>query len=181
MSNIGKRPIQIADGVQVTVVNKKITAVGPKGTLETTLPNGVSLEVVEQNIVIKRTDADKETKKFFGLTRSLVANMVQGVGVGYEKKLELSGVGYRARVEGRDLVLNVGFANPVKITPPETVSFTVAENVISVLGSDKEIVGNTAAKIRDVRPPDPYKAKGIRYVGEKLKKKAGKSAKAGAK
>jgi len=181
MSNIGKRPITIQSGIQITTEGSKVTVTGPKGTLDTKLPEGIGIEVGEGVVNVKRLDSTREGKKFFGLSRSLIANMVQGVGNGFERKLELSGVGYRAKVEGRDLVLNVGFANQVRITPPESVSFQVAENTISVTGINKELVGNTASKVREVRPPDPYKAKGIRYSDEKIKKKAGKAAKAGGK
>lgn len=165
----------------MTLDSKNAIVTGPKGTLEQRIPSGITVEMIDNMLVVKKVRDSRELEKFYGLTRALMANMVKGVSDGFEKKLELSGVGYRAKVEGQDLVLNVGFANPVRISPPEGISFTVAENVITVSGISKELVGDAASKIRKVRPPDPYKAKGIHYVGEVLRKKAGKSAKAGAK
>ena len=177
MSNIGKQTIQITNGVTVTVENKKAVVTGPKGTLEQQIPSGVTVEINDGVLSVKKVRDTREVEKFYGLTRALLANMVKGVADGFTKQLELSGVGYRARVEGSDLVLNLGFADPVRITPPIGITFAVAENVIDVTGIDKAAVGDIASKIRKVRPPDPYKGKGVRYVGEKLRKKAGKSAK----
>jgi large subunit ribosomal protein L6 len=177
MSNIGKQAVIITDGVTVTVENKKAVVTGPKGTLEQQLPSGVTVEINDGVLSVKKIQDTREVKKFYGLTRALLANMVKGVADGFTKQLELSGVGYRAKVEGNDLVLNLGFADPVRVTPPAGITFTVAENIINVTGIDKAVVGDTASKIRKVRPPDPYKGKGVRYVGEKLRKKAGKSAK----
>ncbi len=179
MSNIGKQPIKIKDGVQVTVENNKAVVSGPKGALEQNIPSGIAVEVADGQIVVKKTRESRELEKFYGLTRALLANMVTGVSEGFTKQLELSGVGYRAKVEGRDLVLNVGFAHPVRINPPEGVTFAMTDNIINVQGINKELVGDIASKIRKVRPPDPYKAKGIKYVGEIVRRKAGKSAKAG--
>lgn len=181
MSNIGKQPVVVAQGVQVTSEGNMVTVIGPKGTLTTRIPRGVGLDIMEAVVTVKKLNDSPDLEKYYGLMRALLANMVEGVSKGFEKKLELSGVGYRAKVEGRDLVLNVGFANQIRISPPEGVTFQVAENVINVAGISKELVGNTASRIRKVRPPDPYKAKGIRYVGEIIKKKAGKAAKAGGK
>jgi large subunit ribosomal protein L6 len=181
MSNIGKQIIQIKEGVQVTVENKTAVVTGPKGTLEQRIPAGISLDIAENVITVKKNHESRELKKFYGMTRALLANMVTGVSDGFTKQLELSGVGYRAKLEGADLVLNVGYAHPVKISPPAGITFTVADNLISVSGINKELIGDIASKIRKVRPPDPYKAKGVKYVGEIIRKKAGKSAKAGAK
>lgn len=179
MSNIGKVPVVINEGVQVTIDGRKAIVTGPKGTLEERLPMGIVVEQSEGQLVVKKQRDSRELEKFYGLTRALLANMVKGVSEGFTKQMELHGVGYRAKVEGADLVLNVGFAHPVRITPPTGVTFTVADNAITVSGIDKQLIGNIASKIREVRPPDPYKSKGIRYTGEILKKKAGKSAKAG--
>jgi large subunit ribosomal protein L6 len=176
-SNIGKQPVILESGVTVMVEGRNITVTGTKGVLSWKVPVGIEVVVEEGKAVVKKKNEAKHLEKFYGLTRSLLANMVKGVSKGFDKKLELSGVGYRARVDGKDLVLNLGFSHPVKITAPENVSFNVDENVITVTGIDKQIVGDIASKIRKVRPPDPYKAKGIKYEGEKIRRKAGKAVK----
>lgn len=177
-SNIGKQPITIVEGVTVTKDGRNITVNGTKGTLSWIIPTGIDVVVDAEKVVVKKEHESRYLEKFYGLTRSLLSNMVTGVSKGYDKKLELSGVGYRARVDGRDLVLNLGFSHPVKISAPENIAFAVEENVITVTGIDKQVVGDVASKIRKVRPPDPYKAKGIKYEGEKIRRKAGKAAKA---
>lgn len=178
MSNIGKKTIEIRDGVSIQINGNKAVVTGPKGTLETVIPEGISIDVGEKVITVKKNREDKNLEKFYGLARALVANMVEGVSSGFEKKLELSGVGYRAKIEGNDLVLNVGFALPVRVKPLEGTSISVEENVITVTGIDKQVVGDVAANIRKIRKPDPYKGKGIKYFGEKLRRKVGKAAKA---
>jgi len=181
-SNIGKKVIPLKEGIKVSVENGKVMVSGPKGSLAMQLPPGIDIVIEKDMITIKKQNESQELEKYYGLARALVFNLVTGVEVGFDKKLELSGVGYRARVEGRDLVLNVGFANPIKIVAPESITFKVEENIISVSGIDKELIGGIASKIRKVRPPDPYKGKGIAYFGEKLRKKVGKAAqKAGVK
>ncbi len=177
-SNIGKQSIAVEAGVTVTKDGRNVTVSGTKGTLSWSVPMGIDIEIVDNSVVVRKEHDSRYLEKFYGLTRALIANMVTGVSKGFDRKLELSGVGYRARVDGRDLVLNVGFSHPVKISAPENISFKVEENVITVSGIDKQIVGDTASKIRKVRPPDPYKAKGIKYEGEKIRRKAGKAAKA---
>lgn len=177
MSNIGKQPVIIPNGVNVALEGRNITVSGTKGTLSWMLPVGIDVEILEGQAIVKKKHDARSLAKFYGLARSLMANMVTGVSKGFDKKLELSGVGYRARVEGRDLVMNLGFSHPVKISAPENINFSVEENVITVSGIDKQIVGDVASKIRKVRPPDPYKAKGIKYAGEKVRRKAGKAAK----
>lgn len=177
-SNIGKQPVVIKDGVTVQTENGRILVTGPKGVLSEKLPTHISIEVSENIAKIKKDFDRDDLEKFVGLTRALLANMVTGVSDGFTKNLELSGVGYRAKTEGRDLVLNVGFANAVRITPPEGVEISVVDNTISVKGSDKAIIGDLASKIRKVRVPDPYKAKGIKYAGEHIRRKVGKAAKA---
>lgn len=177
-SNIGKQPVIIADGVTVTKDGRNVVVNGTKGMLSWSVPRGIDVEIEEGKVIVKKEHEARYLEKFYGLTRSLLANMVTGVSKGFDKKLELSGVGYRARVDGRDLVLNVGYSHPVKIAAPENITFKVEENVITVSGIDKQIVGDVASKIRKVRPPDPYKAKGIKYEGEKIRRKAGKAAKA---
>jgi len=179
-SNIGKKTIQVKDGVTIVANGQMVTVSGTKGTLEAKIPVGTSLDITDGVITVKKVNESRELEKFYGLTRAMVNNMVEGVSKGFEKKLELSGVGYRAKVEGRDLILNVGYANPVKITPPEGIQIGVAENTITVSGINKQIVGDVASNIRKVRVPDPYKAKGIKYVGEHIRRKAGKTAAKGA-
>ena len=179
MSKIGKIPVEVKSGVTITINDGIISVAGPKGTLAYTLSKDVSVDVTDGKVVVMQKDKNnEETKPVFGLTRALIANMVTGVSTGFEKKLELVGVGYRAQVTGRDLTLSVGFSHPVKIPAENGITFAVAENVISVQGPDKALVGNTAARIRAIRPPEPYKGKGIKYVGERIRRKAGKAAKA---
>ncbi len=178
MSNIGKKTIELKDQVAININGSKAQVVGPKGTLEMNIPSGIAVEVENGNIIVKKLRDEKELAKFYGLTRSLIFNMVQGVTAGFEKKLELSGVGYRARVEGQELILNVGYALPVKIKAPDGIDFSVTENIITVAGISKQLVGDISRDIREVRVPDPYKGKGIKYVGEKLRRKVGKAAKA---
>lgn len=177
-SNVGKKPVTIKDGVTVVVDQGIISVTGGKGTLSEKLPKGISLEIADNVATVKKEHKGVELEKFAGLTRALLANMVIGVSDGFTKNLELSGVGYRAKIEGRDLVLNVGFANAVRITPPEGVEIAVVENTISVKGANKAVIGDLASKIREVRIPDPYKAKGIKYAGEHIRRKVGKAAKA---
>ncbi|MBI4091731.1 MAG: 50S ribosomal protein L6 [Candidatus Levybacteria bacterium] len=178
MSNIGKKPVKITEGIIVSQEADKVIVSGPKGTLETKIPSGIQVTIKDGEIVFKKETENHELEKFLGLSRALIANMVHGVALEFEKKLELSGVGYRARVEGEELVLNVGYVNPMKIKAPRGVKFSVDENVITVSGIDKQLVGDVANKIRQVRPPEPYKGKGIKYVGEYIRRKAGKAAKA---
>lgn len=179
MSKIGKLPISLPSGVTVTIANGKATVNGAKGTLSFALPNGITATVADGKLLIGQEEATKEmTRNLFGLTRAMLANMVLGVSTGIEKKLELAGVGYRAQAAGTELTLHVGFSHPVKIKAPEGIMFAVADNVITVSGTDKAMVGLTASRVREVRPPEPYKGKGIKYVGEYIRKKAGKAAKA---
>ncbi len=179
MSKIGKLPITIKDGVTVTVAEDVVTVAGPKGTASYTLPAGITAVVEEGRILVKQEEKTKDqTKNLFGLARALLANMVTGVSVGIEKKLELAGVGYRASASGQDLTLSVGFSHPVKIKAPMGTTFAVTDNIITVSGTDKAVVGLIASQIRAVRPPEPYKGKGIKYQGEHIRKKAGKAAKA---
>lgn len=176
MSRVGKKPITIPQGVEVKIDGQKIIAKGPKGELEREVRPEISIEKKEKKIILSPKIVSKQTGAFWGLSRSLLANMVKGVQEGYEKKLELRGVGYKANLEGENLILEVGFSHPVKIICPRGIKFTVERNIIVVSGIDKELVGNTAAKIRKVRKPEPYKGKGIRYMGEIVRRKAGKKA-----
>lgn len=179
MSKIGKMPIAIKEGVTVTIENGVIAVNGAKGALSFPIPQGILVTVADGNAVVsQKPETALQTKALFGLTRAIINNMVKGVSDGFEKKLELTGVGYRAQMMGNDVSLSVGFSHPVKIKAPEGIKFVVADNAIIVSGSDKTIVGDIAAKIRAIRPPEPYKGKGIKYSGEKIRRKAGKAAKA---
>jgi large subunit ribosomal protein L6 len=179
MSKIGKKEIIIKEGVTVTLENGAVKVTGTKGTLFFPLPKGIAIKIADGKInVSQEKDNDPETRALFGLTRAYVANLITGVSTGFDRKLELTGVGYRAQAAGSSLTLSLGFSHQVHFKAPEGVTFTVAENVITISGADKVLVGNTAAKIRALRPPEPYKGKGIKYVGEKIRRKAGKAAKA---
>lgn len=176
MSRIGKKLILIPEGVEVKIDNHKIIIKGPKGELEREIPPEVKVEVKENKVFVSPEIETKKTKAFWGLTRALISNMVKGVKEGFEKKLELQGLGFRAQLVGNDLELFVGFSHPIKIKPPENIKFSVEKNIIAVSGPDLEKVSQTAAKIRKVRPADPYQGKGIRYLGEVIRKKVGKKA-----
>ena len=176
MSRIGKKPIPIAQGVEVKSEKGKIIVKGPKGELEREVNPEIKVEAKDSQIFVTPQKETKKTKALWGLNRALIANMVQGVSQGFEKKLEIEGVGYKAKVEGNDLVLEVGFSHPVKIEAPEGITFSVEKNVITVSGIDKEKVGHISAKARSVKPPEPYKGKGIRYQGEQIRRKVGKKA-----
>ena len=174
MSRIGKKPIKIPEGVKVEIKGDLVIIKGPKGELSRKIRPEVKVEEKEGKLQVSPKINTKNTKAFWGLTRSLLANDIIGVTRGYEKKLVIEGLGYKAEVQGKDLVLKVGFTHPVKITPPEGITFSVDKNVISVSGINKELVGQMAAKIRKVKPPEPYKGKGIKYLGEIVKRKPGK-------
>ena len=179
MSKIGNLPISITSGVSLTTEGKTIQVTGPKGSASLKKPDGIAIEVNEGIAVITAKDQnDKKIRSLFGMFRANLANAVKGVDTGFEKKLEMTGVGYRAQIQGVDLVLSVGYSHPVKFSPKEGIKLAVADNVISVSGIDKAMVGEMAAEIRAVRPPEPYKGKGIRYQGEYVRRKAGKAAKA---
>lgn len=179
MSRIGKLPIKIPENVTVKIEDRLITVSGPKGTLVQKLVPEIGVKT-ENNIIKVENKKSGESKALHGLYRSLINNMVTGVSTGWSKSLEMTGVGYKVQLVGGDLILSVGFSHQVNFKKPEGVEFSVMEKEarITVTGADKQLVGETAAKIRKIRPPEPYKGKGIHYLGEKLKKKAGKSAKA---
>mgnify|MGYP006268574899 CR=1 FL=1 len=178
MSRIGKRPISIPNKVTITIEGQKVAVKGPKGELSRELPPEVLVEQDAQTLLVKRRDESRTARQRHGLSRTLVANMVEGVSTGFQKRLEIQGVGYRAQVQGRNLVLNVGYSKPVEIVPGEGILLAVENNTnVIVSGIDKELVGNTAARIRAVRPPEVYKGKGIRYAGEFVRRKAGKTGK----
>lgn len=176
MSRIGKKPILIPEGVEVRVDDGKVMVKGPKGELFQKIRPEIGIEVRDNKILVSPQAETKQTKAFFGVTRALIANIIRGVTEGYEKKLEVIGVGYRALLEGEDLILQVGFSHPVKMKIPSGLKVSLERNIITVSGIDKQLVGQFTAKIRKVRPPEPYKGKGIRYVGEVVRKKVGKKA-----
>lgn len=176
MSRIGKKPIELPAGVSVQIDAGKITVTGPKGTLSQDIPGEIIISQEGSTLLVTRPNDNKQNRAFHGLVRALVANMVQGVSGGFERKLELVGVGYRAQLQGKKLVINIGFSHPVEVEPPEGIEFEVpAVTRITVKGIDKQLVGNTAAHIRAIRKPEPYKGKGIKYENEVVRRKAGKS------
>ena len=178
MSRIGRMPIAIPAGVTVEVAeNNKVTVKGPKGTLERVFPKEMEIKVEGAEVVVTRPNDLKKMKSLHGLTRTLVNNMVTGVTNGFEKKLEINGVGYKASKAGKVLTLNLGFSHPVEMTDPEGVESVVEGNNITIKGIDKEKVGQYAAEIRDKRRPEPYKGKGIKYVDEVIRRKVGKTGK----
>lgn len=178
MSRIGKKPVPIPKGVTVTIDGQKMTVKGPKGELSRELPDSISFAQEGDEIVVSQRNDSRVARQCYGLTRSLIANMVEGVDKGYEKKLEIQGVGYRASLQGQKLVMALGYSHPVEFEPPPGITFAVEKNTnLTVTGIDKEVVGNTAARIRAARPPEPYKGKGVRYAGEQIRRKAGKAGK----
>ena len=180
MSRIGQAPITVPSGVDVTIASGSVRVKGPKGQLERSVPEGISLEQSDGELRVLRGSESNDVRALHGLVRSLVANMIQGVTEGYEKRLEIHGVGYRAAKTGNDLELSVGFSHTVRKPAPAGIEFEVpAPTRITIRGIDKELVGQTAAEIRAIKKPEPYKAKGIRYEGEHIRRKAGKAAKAG--
>ena len=178
MSRIGKAPISVPDKVSVSLNGLAVTVKGPKGELSRTLPEGVSIAQDGNTIVVSPTSSHRRSRERHGLCRTLVANMVEGVSQGFTRKLEIIGVGYRAAVQGKKLVVSAGYSHQVEMDPPAGITFAVDGNTtVLVSGADKEIVGNEAAKVRAIRPPEPYKGKGIKYEGEKILRKAGKTGK----
>ena len=178
MSRIGKKPVQIPAGVTVTITGTHVHVKGPKGELDRSFSELVSISEVENEVIVATVDESREANAQHGLTRTLIHNMVLGVSEGFEKKLELTGVGYRAALKGKDLDLSLGYSHPVIYKAPHDISFLVPDNThITVQGISKEQVGQVAAEIRMKRPPEPYKGKGIHYEGEHIRRKLGKAAK----
>lgn len=178
MSRIGKAPIPLPDKVSVNLDGLTVTVKGPKGELSRTLPRGVEIHQEGESLIVRPVDASRRSRERHGLCRTLVANMIQGVSQGFSRKLEIIGVGYRAQVQGKKLVVNAGYSHPVEMIAPDGVSYAVENNtLVTVSGTDKELVGDVAAKIRGIRPPEPYKGKGIKYEGERILRKAGKTGK----
>lgn len=176
MSRIGKKPIAVPAGVEVKIDGHTVTVKGPKGTLSRALPEEMNIAMENGEITVTRPNDNIKERSLHGLTRTLINNMVVGVTAGFEKKLEIQGVGYNAQMQGKNLKLSLGFSHPVIVEPPEGVTITTPSSVVIVVsGADKEKVGMTAAEIRSWREPEPYKGKGIRYSGEYVRRKAGKT------
>jgi large subunit ribosomal protein L6 len=177
MSRIGKQPIELPSGVNVAISPGRVQVNGPLGELSQSVPARMQISQEDTTLVVKRPTERGDDRALHGLTRSLLANMVEGVTKGFEKRLELQGVGYRAALRGTDLELNVGYSHPVVVKPPQGISFEVPDATsVLVKGIDKQQVGEIAAQVRKVRPPEPYKGKGIRYEGEYVRRKVGKRA-----
>ena len=176
MSRIGKQPITIPAGVTVTLENGVVTVAGPKGTLAQVLLANLALSIEDGTATVSLTEQNPETQKTFGLMRTLIANMVQGVSQGFTRALEINGVGFRAAVSGSKITLNLGFSHPVIYNLPSGVTAAVDKNILTVSGFDKQAVGQVAANLRSLKKPEPYKGKGIKYVEEHIRRKAGKTA-----
>jgi large subunit ribosomal protein L6 len=180
VSRIGIAPIAVPDGVDININGQSVEVKGPKGTLDLDVREPISISRENGSIVVSRPNDHRQNRSLHGLTRTLINNMVVGVTDGYSKQLEIRGVGYRAAMEGKTLVINVGYSHPVRMEPEDGIEFSVEGNTqIMVSGVDKQLVGEMAARIRRVRPPEPYKGKGIRYAGEYVRQKAGKAGKVG--
>ena len=176
MSRVGKKPILIPQGIDVKIEGQTIKVSGPKGELSREIRPEIKIDIKEGKIFLHLLIETKKNKALWGLSRALLANMLKGVNDGYEKKLEIQGLGYKAQLPEENLLLYVGYSHPVEIKASPGIKFSVDKNIITVSGIDKELVGETSAVIRRVKPPEPYKGKGIRYLGEKIRKKMGKKA-----
>ena len=180
MSRVGNKPITVPGGVEVLIEGDEVTVRGPKGELRRSLPRDMSISLQDGVVTVSRPTDSRIHRSLHGFTRSILANMVEGVSQGFRKNLELHGVGYRVQKSGDGLIIQVGHSHPVEIVPPAGITLvSEAPNQVSVLGIEKELVGEVAARIRAVRPPDPYLGKGIRYAGERIRRKAGKAGKLG--
>ncbi|NUS71977.1 MAG: 50S ribosomal protein L6 [Corynebacteriales bacterium] len=178
MSRIGRQPIPVPAGVEVKITGQDVLIKGPKGQLNWVVPEPITIEQIETDLLVQRPNDERAAKERHGLSRTLVANMIAGVTTGYSKELELVGTGYRVALKGQDLELQVGYSHPVLYKAPEGITFRVVKPTEFVVeGIDKRLVGQVAAEIRKIRPPEPYKGKGIRYKGEKVRRKAGKAGK----
>jgi len=179
VSRIGRLPVDVPAGVQVDVQGSNVHVKGPKGELQRTFSSLIGISLEDNQVVVSRNSDKPEERALHGTTRAVIANMVHGVSTGFEIVLEVEGVGYRSEMEGKTLVLHVGYSHPVKVEPPDGISFEADQKTrqIKVSGYNREVVGQTAAEIRRVRPPEPYHGKGIRYAGERIRRKAGKAGK----
>jgi large subunit ribosomal protein L6 len=175
MSRVGRAPVAIPKGVSVGQAEGAVNVKGPKGALSVRVPDGIAVEIEKDQVCLRRRDEKKKTRALHGLARALVANMVTGVTEGFAKELEIQGVGYRADVSGKTLKLAAGFSHPVDVAIPEGLSVSLQEGRVRIEGIDRQLVGQFAANVRSLRPPEPYKGKGIRYVGEQVRRKVGKA------
>lgn len=180
MSRIGRNPITIPAGVGIVIAEATATITGPKGELQVALPPGFSFDQTDTELTITKADENRLTQAQYGLLRTLLANAVHGVAQGFERKLEMNGVGFRVEKKGNDLIFSLGFSHKVNFQAPDSIELTVEGNIITVSGIDKQKVGQTAAQIRALKKPEPYKGKGIKYVEERIRRKAGKAATKGA-
>lgn len=176
MSRIGKLPITLPEGVKAEISGRNVKITGPKGELSYKLNPEIEVTEKDGKLIVGVKKQSKNSASFYGLSRTILDNMVKGVSEGFEKQLEFKGVGFRAKTEGQNLILNVGFSHPIEYSAKEGIEINVEKNIISVSGVDKQLVGQTAAEIREIKKPEPYKGKGIKYVGEKIRRKAGKVA-----
>jgi len=181
MSRIGRMPVTVPNGVQVTIEGNTVRVKGPKGELWRTFPREMQIRLEDGQVLVERPSDEPKVRALHGMTRALINNMILGANQGINKTLQIEGVGYRAEMKGKDLVLNVGYSHPVVVNPPAGISFAVDEKTktITISGFDKEAVGQMAADIRKVRPPEPYKGKGLRYSNERVRRKAGKAGRVG--
>ena len=177
MSRIGKIPVEIPAGVEVNINGQDVSVKGPKGTLTMSVATPLTAKVDGSTVVVSRPDDERESRSLHGLTRTLIANMVEGVTNGYSKVLEIQGTGYRVNQKGAGLEFQLGFSHPVNVEPPEGITFKVEGNRVTVEGTSKELVGEVASNLRKIRPPEPYKGKGVHYLGENIRRKVGKAGK----
>ncbi|MEK7160882.1 MAG: 50S ribosomal protein L6 [Patescibacteria group bacterium] len=176
MSKIGEQPVNIPDGVEVKMDGNLVVAKGPKGELRRLIPAEIKVERQENQLIVSVAKTTKKSAALWGLSRVLLVNLVEGAKNGFEKKLEMEGVGFKVNLQGKDLVFSLGYSHPIEFKAPAGIDFKLEKNMITVSGADKEVVGQTAANIRQLRKPEPYKGKGIHYLGEVIKRKAGKKA-----
>ena len=177
MSRVGKKPIKISDKIKISYTDRVLTVSGEKGTLSRTIHPDVDLTIETDTLTVTILNMDKKTRSLWGMTRALVANMVTGVSQGFDRALEINGIGYRAELKGNNIELNLGYSHPIDFPLPEGISANIEKNVIKLSGIDKDLLGYTASTIRSLRPPEPYKGKGVKYAEEYIQRKAGKTAK----
>jgi large subunit ribosomal protein L6 len=177
MSRVGKKPIAISDKIKITYTDRVLTVVGEKGTLTRTIHPDVNVNIDDSALTVSIDNMDKKTRSLWGMTRALIANMVTGVSQGFERALEINGIGYRAELKGKNIEFNLGYSHSIDFPLPEGITANIDKNIIKLSGIDKDLLGYTASTIRSLRPPEPYKGKGVKYVEEYIQRKAGKTAK----